>query len=743
MAVGAGAFLKAVVGFAAVAESASIGYKLAVLGGKLLLVAGASAVVSSKTRPLQSTPVRNALIHGTTEPHYIVYGEAAVGGMLVYANTEHVQGTTNGHDLHILQHVCAREIEDVRDLWIEADKINNADIDWSGTGEVTAGKYAPANLNPNHPAVTVWKKLGTDTQTVHTELLNAYADWTGSHRGRGHASVLWRVRLSKESQELFPGAPGNLRALVRGVKVYDASQDSTNGGSGAQRFADKATWAWSSNPVWCAIDYLTQYFDVPFSRVDWTHAITQAATCDATVSVPGGTEARYSCNGVISLNATFEDTLRRILSCCLGRPSVVGGLWRINVGGYEAPTVSFNEDNIVGTVRLSKVPGKSRFNTVRATYTDAANGYRDAEAPEVTNATYISEDGAPLAVSRSMPMVATGYQAQRLAITENNVARDDDILEMSLGWEGLQLAPRTRCFITYAPFELDDDIFRVVAMKVVGGETPVVVSLRRDSAAAWATPLVGEYSTVNAAGVITPGSQKPLPPTGLAAVGVEGGVSLTWTNPALESETDYILVEASPDSDPANAVEVWRGNAEQFTHDDPAIFGSGAASRYYRVSAFYRNRQSDYDPAASDTTLSVMATSLATSGGGASVNADNFSESVVSSLNTSYVWQGGLLTFAIYITRTGFALTSAPLSQRTVTFTIEGTTHISELVDIDIGLIGPPEWEEDTTYANTVTINPAAIGKSIGDPVAFVLSGMSNTSGNVVVSYRVDAQEVY
>jgi len=76
--------------------------------------------------------------------------------------------------------------------------------------------------------------------------------------GRGIPYVI--VNLFRQP-ELFPGEP-RLRFEVLGIPVYDPRRDSSVGGTGSQRWSDRATWERSDNPRYTlSVDALVDALD--------------------------------------------------------------------------------------------------------------------------------------------------------------------------------------------------------------------------------------------------------------------------------------------------------------------------------------------------------------------------------------------------------------------------------------------------------------------------------------------------
>jgi hypothetical protein len=118
--------------------------------------------------------------------------------------------------------------------------------------------------------------------------------WTSAHLGheipRVHCTYTW-------DETVFANGLPNISAIVKGKKVYDPRQDSTNGGSGSQRADTASTWLWSSNPALCTADYLRAACGATSSEIHWPTVISSANVCDEwvqcqeTLTISGITKA--------------------------------------------------------------------------------------------------------------------------------------------------------------------------------------------------------------------------------------------------------------------------------------------------------------------------------------------------------------------------------------------------------------------------------------------------------------------
>jgi predicted phage tail protein len=112
---------------------------------------------------------------------------------------------------------------------------------------------------------------------------------------------------------------------------------------------------------------------------------TAADYCDVTVTIPGGSEKRFTCNGVLTTANTHRENIEGILSSMGGSLTYTGGKFRIRAHMWEAAAGALTDDDIGDNVRLIPTTKKAdRFNTVRATIYDATRDYQEMDAGEMT-----------------------------------------------------------------------------------------------------------------------------------------------------------------------------------------------------------------------------------------------------------------------------------------------------------------------------------------------------------------------
>lgn len=513
----------------------------------------------------------------TTEFRKVVYGQALVSGPVAYNNTSGI----NNRDLWYVIPMCQGLSEDLVELRLDSDVIPKADIDWAagsgasdgtGTGEVSTAKYLGTD-SPASFGLRAYYYLGDDLQPAPGTLNAEFTDITSNFRLRGVTYVIFRLRLTDETENVWKeGVPGNFKAVIKGRLIYDSRKDSTNGGSGTHRFADDTTWEWSDNPALCVTDYLMVYMGVdPALSIDWPSVAAAADDCDVLVEIPpaaspSNTEKRFTCNGALSLGASHKDNIDSLLSSMDGRLSYVSGQWTLRASVWEAASTSIGEDDLAGDVSVQgSAPRDNRFNTVRGFYIDPGDDYQPVEFPLVSKSTYVSRDnGRVLDFELSLPFTNGSFMAQRIAFRLLEQGNNQEQAQLPLKAMAADIAVGDIIDLTVGDLSYSAKTFRVLNW-TRDASTIFTLDLREDISASYDDPLVADYTT-KAGGVLTPPADVVPPPSNLAAVAVDFGIKLTWVNPAPQF-FELIEVYESDSSAWAGASKIAEVAADTITID--------------------------------------------------------------------------------------------------------------------------------------------------------------------------------
>jgi len=513
---------------------------------------------------------RDQMVQSATAPHKIVYGRARVSGPIAYAQST----GTKGEFMHLVVLLAGHECDAVETVYFNDTPLtldgsgNCTDAafnrvtpaDWveviaasggatavatlshtpvlgvlvavvpivggDGTSPVafslagnvvtitTTGIAAGTDITVSYtyaaastPLVQIKSYLGTTTQTADTGLISASGGkWTSAHRLRGLCYLY--VRLEYD-QDVF-GATGlpDVSAVVRGRKVWDPRTSTT---------------AWRDNSALCAADYLRTYMGAASTEVVDSELTAEADACDEAVTIATGvTEARYTCNGVLTTEASPRDNLDAIVESMAGTVAWAQGRYAIRAGRHLVAEFTLTEDMLAdGPITIQPDAARTElFNRVVAKYVEPAKGYVSTEAPPVTNATYLADDGGiDLLSDPTLDMVTGVMRAQRLAKIMLERNRQGMRVQINCNLRAYDVAPGNTVALTISRYGWSAKLFTVEERAHDFATQTVRLTLRETASAVWDWAF-GAATTVD----LTPNTSlrnafaKPQALAGLAAV---------------------------------------------------------------------------------------------------------------------------------------------------------------------------------------------------------------------------------
>jgi len=243
------------------------------------------------------------------------------------------------------------------------------------------------------------------------------------------ATSLAPEREDGEEKPLFQGFP-TFKFSTYGVRLYDVSQDSSVGGSGAHRWDDPATWGGDGDflpPVQVynllrGIRFNGQWVyglqDVSAARLPAANWIAQVNKARASIAGPSGLEPQYRSGGEVQVGAPIHLAVEALLTSCQGRLVETGGSYKIYVGEPDAPVMSFTDGDIMSSEEQTFTPFFGLADTVNgiaATYPNPAESWNSKSAPSLLRPDLEIKDGnRRLMASVSLDMVPYSGQVQRL-----------------------------------------------------------------------------------------------------------------------------------------------------------------------------------------------------------------------------------------------------------------------------------------------------------------------------------------
>lgn len=378
-----------------VLAAGGIGAALVRLGGTLLL---SYASQSLMPKPKVALQARTVTVREPVVPRDLVYGRARKGGVIVFL---HASGARDEF-LHLVIVLAAHRVRSIGAIWFDGEMAVTA-------GGIVRGRWADK--------VTVDTRLGAADQTAFAGLIASAPDkWTPAHRLAGCAALYLRLSYDPDA---FPGGIPNITVDIEGKDdIFDPRT---------------GTRSYSENPALCLADYLALAdYGVgagigAADGVDTESVMEAANICDEVVPLAsGGSERRYSCNGVASLAESPKTIIEGMLSAMAGRCAVQGGTWRIHAGAYRMPEVTLTADDVRtgGLVLATRVSQSSNFNAVRGQFVSPENDWQPDDFPAYASDVYLAEDGGTRKWRDiSLPFTISAAIAQRLAKIELERAR--------------------------------------------------------------------------------------------------------------------------------------------------------------------------------------------------------------------------------------------------------------------------------------------------------------------------------
>lgn len=362
--------------------------------------------------------------------HRIIYGTAKVSGPIVFAHTAADDAAVANGYLYLIHVLAAHECEAIGDIYI-GDTLST-DAKFTGLARVTG-------------------HLGPAAQTVDTDwLAEIPAVWGVNHRLRGRAYLASRLKFDVTA---FSSGVPNISTIVTGANdIYDPRDGSTG---------------WSENAALCVAHYLTSErgLGIGWANIDNDTLIASANVCDEQVAIAaGGTLARYTCNGVVSLDTAPRDVIQQLLTAMAGTIVTIGGKWYIHAGSVTLGHIDLNEDDLRGDMTtVPKRPMRDRMNGVRATYIDPDQNWQPVDAPPRMDATYLAQDNSvELTRDLKFPFTTNLPTVQRLMKIELERNRRERVVMFPAKLTAMQLRPLSGVALTIDRYGWDREGMRVI-----------------------------------------------------------------------------------------------------------------------------------------------------------------------------------------------------------------------------------------------------------------------------------------
>lgn len=396
---------------------------LGVVGSFLLKTAvgvGVSLLAQSLAgKPKDPTFSINGTLQGGGDiPRSFILGRTATAGSLVFVNTWGQDGDTPNAYLTQVIALSDMPIRGLAEVWVNGERAT--------LGGLTDRGYA-VNEYPD----SLWVKFYDGTQTtadsfLFTSVSNGNRWWNPDRIGRGVAYAIVTARVSKN---MFSGVP-SFKFVLEGMRLYDISRDSTQGGVGTHRYADPATWGGDGDflpavqiyNLLRGISYNGQWFyglqNMAAARLPALAWIAQIEKHRAGTLESTGWVNTYRSGGEVQVDAPLTSAVEALLTACQGKISEVGGVYYLHSGAPDAQVIAFTDDDILSTEEQEFTPFlglADTINGVSANYPSPQDGWVSKTAPPLYRTDLEAIDGnRRLMADVDLNFVPYAEQVQRL-----------------------------------------------------------------------------------------------------------------------------------------------------------------------------------------------------------------------------------------------------------------------------------------------------------------------------------------
>ena len=294
----------------------------------------------------------------------IVYGTRKIGGTRIFVETS---GEDNQY-LYVAFVLCEGEINAISKIYIDEKELIVDNAYAHGTAQTSTGLRSVIGGSASTESTTdiiVQPFFGTDNQ-VASSTLTALSSWGSNHKLSGLCYLAFRFNWN---QDVFGQIP-NITAIIQGKKVV-----AYNSSSVAQ------TSAFSTNPAWCLLDYLTNERygkGLAISQIDIPSFYSASGVCDTNVTpyTSGSAINIFDCNGVIDTSAKVLDNVRAIINGCRGFLPYTSGKYSLVIETTGSASVTLTQDDIIGGINIKGETLNTKYNRVIVTYTDPDENYQ-------------------------------------------------------------------------------------------------------------------------------------------------------------------------------------------------------------------------------------------------------------------------------------------------------------------------------------------------------------------------------
>ena len=507
----------------------------------------------------------------------VVYGERLVGGTRVFIETS---GTDNTY-LYIALVLAEGEINSIEEIRVD-DKVVTFD---GALSDNTQRNVASSDSNffkadPNEEngsaesTILIEPHFGTDGQSA-SSLLSTLSSWGSNHKLSG---VCYLALRFKWNQDVFGGIP-QVQAKIKGKKVvaYNSSLQAQSP-------------AYSTNPAWCLLDYLTNERygkGLAVSSLNLQSFYDASQVCETQVTPYSGASNIniFDTNAVIDTSKKVIDNVRDIIKGMRGYLPYVQGKYFLNIETTGSASVSLTEDDIISGYALASPSKNSKYNRVLVNFVNPERNYQvdEVQYPAIDDSGYSTADkhatmknvdGGFLLEGRfDFKTITSPYQAEEMAEIILRRSRESLGLNINCGFKAYELHIGDIVNISISSLGFSSKAFRVLSMSFNEDYTISLALVEyQASHYTWATK--GQVAS-------TPSTNLPNP------FSIQAPASLTLTDEMIEYADGVVLtrlniqIGASTDK----FVQYYQVEAKQSTETNFKIISNGTQLRHELLNA--------------------------------------------------------------------------------------------------------------------------------------------------------------
>ena len=503
----------------------------------------------------------------------VIYGERLIGGTRVFVETS---GTDNTY-LYVALVLCEGEINSIEEVRVD-EKVVTFDGALSdnvqrnvASSDSNFYKADPSEENGSaESTIIIEPHFGTDGQSA-SSLLSTLSNWGNNHKLSGIAYLALRF---KWNQDVYSGIP-KIQVKIKGKKVV-----AYNSSLVAQ------TPAFSTNPAWCLLDYLTNSRygkGLTINEINLQGFYNASQVCETQVTPYSGASNIniFDTNAVIDTSKKLLENVRELLKGCRGYLPYTAGKYNLIIESTGTASITITEDDIIGGYNLQTPAKNEKYNRVIVSYVNPDRNFQvdEVQFPPIDDsglptadkhATMKTDDGGFLLEGRFEfgKVITNTYQAEEMAEVILRRTRDSLRLSINVSFSAYDLAIGDIVNVSHSSIGFNSKPFRVLSIKFNPDYTlGLDLVEHQDAHYTWATKT--QATAVPTTNLPNPNNIQPPASVTLTDEMIEyaDGIVITRLN---------INIGASPDK----FVQYYQVEAKQSTESNFKIISNGAQLRH-------------------------------------------------------------------------------------------------------------------------------------------------------------------